>query len=161
MADLTSNILCNISDICYCAGLRCCALGACVEGGNLFAKRGRVAWIVAPATSEVSRCWGCRCDAATMAQCCSGIMPIYNDWFIPNRSELICGFDCKSFWNGAKCKYYWSNNSAGCNPPFNQKSWIVSFVYKINPTDGIQGGTICHSYRSTVNCVRAFRKVFY
>ena len=95
MADLTSNILCNISNICYC-GLRCCALGACVEGGNVFAKRGRVAWIVAPATSEVSRCWVCRVNAVTTAQsefACG-------DWFIPNRSELICGFDCKSFWNG-------------------------------------------------------------
>ena len=89
MADLTSNQVCNICCVHYNAGLRCCALGTVVEGGNLFAKGGGVAWIVAPKTYELTRTWYARNDAVTLANNAFGS----GDWFIPSRAI---------FW-------YWSN----------------------------------------------------
>ena len=151
MADLTSNALCNISNICYC-GIRCCALGCCVEGGNLFAKRGRVAWIVAPATSEVSRCWPLRADAVTTAQAAFAC----GDWYIPSRNDLFHGFECNTYWSAAKtANAYWSNTeySFGPGPPATSgNAWMIIF-YK--------GGCLTRVKANHTCCVRAFRKVYY
>ena len=34
MADLTSDKICNLKSVCYSSGIRCCALGCCVEGSQ-------------------------------------------------------------------------------------------------------------------------------
>jgi hypothetical protein len=143
MADLTSNQVCNVCCIHYNAGLRCCALGSLVEGGYLFAKGGRQAWIVACASSQVSRTWALRADAVTTAQAGNAC----GDWFIPSRTDLLLAADCKSFWDSFSSTRYWSNTE------FNATSaWGACFV----------GNCInCYTNKTGTYCVRAFRRVSY
>jgi hypothetical protein len=142
MADLTSNQVCNICCVHYNAGLRCCALGSLVEGGYLFAKTGGYAWIVACASRQVSRTWASRNDAVTVAQASNAC----GDWFVPSRTDLQLGHDCKSFWDSFSSASYWSSTV------FNAASaWLVPFT---------------NGYANSINktlpvCVRAFRRVFY
>ena len=142
MADLTSNQLCNICCIHYNAGLRCCALGSLVEGGYLFAKDGRKAWIVACSSTQVSRTWANRNDAVTVAEASNAC----GDWFVPSRSDLIYGHDCKSFWDSFSSASYWSSTQSSAT-----NAWCLCFadsnVYNISKT--------------FVRCVRAFRRVLY
>ena len=152
MADLTCDKICNIRSVCYCTGVRCCALGACVGGGNVFAKRGSFAWIVAPATSEVSRCWVCRVDAVITA-CAAAAC---DDWYIPSRNDLFHGFECKSFWNAAKCACtYWSDTeySFGPGSPLTTGNAYGIIFYK--------GGCLSRVKVNHTFCVRAFRKLYY
>jgi hypothetical protein len=142
MADLTSNQLCNICRIHYNAGLRCCALGSAVEGGRLFAKQGRVAWIVAPAATQVSRTWALRNDAVTTAQASAAC----GDWFIPSRDDLTLGHDCKSFWDSFSATNYWSITER-----YNTNGWTVFFT----------NGCVSSATKTSTVCVRAFRRVFY
>ena len=142
MADLTSNQLCNVCCIHYSAGLRCCALGTLVEGGYLFAKQGGLAWIVACSSREVGRIWATRADAVTVAQASNAC----GDLFVPSRTDLQLGHDCKSFWDSFSSADYWSSTEiTGPFPCF------------VNFTNGVGGN---HS-RNCVSCVRAFRCVTY
>jgi len=153
MADLTSDSLCNICCVHYNAGLRCCALGTVVEGGNLFAKSGSVAWIVAPKTYELTRSWYCRNDAVTLANDNIGC----GDWFIPSMEDLFLGNACRDFWDtcgssNTSCGY-WSTtsyNTTSC-------SWVVRFSNCANVLDS----GCFFTFRNNTYCVRAFRKVFY
>ena len=143
MSVLTSNQVCNICCIHYNAGLRCCALGSLVEGGYLFNKGGRQAWIVACSSREVSRTWANRADAVTVAQASNAC----GDWFVPSRTDLQLGHDCKSFWDSFSSTCYWSSTelSATC-------TWNVKFF------------SGCIDFRGTktsTRCVRAFRRVSY
>ena len=145
MANLTSNQVCNICCIHYNAGLRCCALGSLVEGGYLFAKIGRQAWIVACASRQVSRVWASRADAVTVAQAGNAC----GDWFVPSRTDLQLGHDCKSFWDSFPLALgFWSNTelNAAC-------AWSVRF----------DNGNIISVFPKATNtfCVRAFRRVSY
>ena len=142
MADLTSNQLCNICRIHYNAGLRCCALGSLVEGGRLFAKDGRQAWIVAPAATQVSRIWTSRNDAVTTAQASAAC----GDWFIPSRIDLQLGNDCRSFWDSFSTAQYWSNTERIATV-----AWAVCFDTS-NPFN---------SFKTFAHCARAFRRVLY
>ena len=143
MADLTSNQVCNICCVHYNAGLRCCALGSLVEGGYLFAKGGRQAWIVACSSRQVSRTWYCRADAVTVAQASNAC----GDWFVPSRTDLQLGHDCKSFWDSFSSSDYWSSTETSASD-----AWIVNF----------SGGTISNICPKTCTfCVRAFRRVSY
>ena len=144
MADLTSNQVCNICCIHYNAGLRCCALGSLVEGGYLFAKIGRQAWIVACSSREVSRVWASRDDAVTVAQASNAC----GDWFIPSRTDLQLGHDCKSFWDSFSSTGYWSSTETNTT---NTCAWDVFF----------SSGLINTRIKSCTNCVRAFRRVSY
>jgi hypothetical protein len=143
MADLTSNQLCNICCIHYNAGLRCCALGSALEGGRLFAKDGRSAWIVAPAATQVSRIWTSRNDAVTTAQASAAC----GDWFIPSKTDLIYGFDCRSFWDSFSVARYWTNTEYSATYP-----WNLCFN---------NGCYYSFPGKTTVLCVRAFRRVLY
>jgi hypothetical protein len=145
MADLTSNQLCNICCIHYNAGLRCCALGSLVEGGYLFAKGGRVAWIVACSSRQVSRIWTSRNDAVTVAEASNAC----GDWFVPSRTDLQYGHDCKSFWDSFSSTCYWSsteNTATG--------AWYVNF-------NTGNSGNVSTIAKTGVRCVRAFRRVLY
>jgi len=143
MADLTSNQVCNICCIHYNAGLRCCALGSLVEGGYLFNKRGGIAWIVACSSRQVSRTWCCRADAVTVAQASNAC----GDWFVPSRTDLQLGHDCKSFWDSFSSARYWSSTEGTATG-----AWVVIFT----------NGRLTSGYsRTTTHCVRAFRRVLY
>lgn len=146
MADLTSNQLCNICSIHYNAGLRSCALRTdltATHGGWLFAKEGRSAWIVAPSTTEVSRTWDSRNDAVTTANNAFGS----NDWFVPQRQDLLLGFSCEEFWDSFSNSCYWSSTERNAS-----NAWAVFFL---NGT----GEFACS--KTFLRCVRAFRRVFY
>ena len=142
MADLTSNQVCNICCIHYNAGLRCCALGSLVEGGRLFAKGGRAAWIVAPAATQVSRVWTSRNDAVTTAQASAAC----GDWFVPSRDDLQFGHDCKSFWDSFSSFVYWTSTECA-----------ATVAWRVDLSTGYVG---CGSKASPL-CVRAFRRVLY
>ena len=142
MADLTSNQVCNICCIHYNAGLRCCALGSLVEGGYLFRKQGSYAWIVACSSRQVSRTWANRNDAVTVAEASDAC----GDWFVPSRTDLQYGHDCKSFWDSFSSCLYWSSTE------FNSTSaWVLSFP----------NGNVGTTSKTFVICVRAFRRVLY
>jgi hypothetical protein len=143
MADLTLNQVCNICCIHYNAGLRCCALGSLVEGGYLFAKDGSIAWIVACASREVSRVWASIGDAVTVAQAGNAC----GDWFVPSRTDLQLGRDCKSFWNSSSSAAYWSSTESSAT-----NAWQVNFI--INDFDS-------GAPKTYLRCVRAFRRVLY
>ena len=142
MAVLTSNQVCNICCIHYNAGLRCCALGSLVEGGYLFAKIGRQAWIVACASRQVSRVWASRADAVTVAQAGNAC----GDWFVPSRNDLRLGHDCKSFWDSFSSASYFSSTETNAT-----LAWVVFFTC----------GFCNFSNKATTTCVRAFRRVSY
>ena len=143
MADLTSNQVCNICCIHYNAGLRCCALGSLVEGGYLFNKRGGIGWIVACSSREVSRTWYCRADAVTVAEASNAC----GDWFVPSRTDLILGHDCKSFWDSFSSRGHWSSTEYLAHD-----AWVVSFP---------RGTTSDRNSKTSAYCVRAFRRVSY
>ena len=142
MADLTLNQVCNICCIHYNAGLRCCALGSLVEGGYLFAKRGGIGWIVACSSRQVSRVWASRADAVTVAQAGNAC----GDWFVPSRTDLQLGHDCKSFWDSFSSAIYWSSTER--NGP---DAWYVRF----------NDGNISNTSKTNTSYVRAFRRVSY
>ena len=142
MADLTSNQVCNICCIHYSAGLRCCALGTLVQGGYLIAKQGGLAWIVACSSRQVSRTWSNRADAVTVAEASNAC----GDWFVPSRSDLTLGHDCKSFWDSFSSACYWSSTELN-----SISAWLVCFRL----------GNIGNDIKSITYCVRAFRRVSY
>ena len=142
MADLTSNQVCNICCVHYDAGIRCCALGSLVEGGYLFNKGGRQAWIVACASREVSRSWYCRADAVTVAQASNAC----GDWFVPSRTDLQLGHDCKSFWDSFSSTTYWSSTESNAT-----QASLMQFLT----------GNIIYFTKTNTFCVRAFRRVSY
>ena len=157
MASLTSDKLCDVACVHYCtSSLRCCALGTCIEGGNLVYKQGGVAWIVAPASSEVSRTWYCRADAVTTAQSAFAC----GNWFIPNVSELKIVANCYVHVNGMKLRAYWTNNV--CVGPFSTNGWTVSAFVSYDNINCTNGSTSnCNRGRPSNVCVRAIRKVYY
>ena len=146
MAALTSNQVCNICCIHYNAGLRCCALGSLVEGGYLFNKDGSIAWIVACASRQVTRNWTARGDAVTTAQASNAC----GDWFVPARTDLQLGHDCKSFWDSFSSSFYWSNTTLFTG---STAAWCVNFL------NGFSNTSICDI--STFMFIRAFRRVSY
>jgi len=141
MALLTSNQVCNICCVHYNAGIRCCALGSLVQGGYLYAKHGNVGWIVACASRQVIRTWATRADAVTVAEASNAC----GDWFVPSRTDLQYAHDCKSFWDSFSPACYWSSTDSAT------LAWVVDFT----------NGSLYIRNRSTLNCVRAFRRVFY
>jgi len=142
MAVLTSNQVCNICCLHYNAGLRCCALGTLVQGGFLFAKQGGLAWIVACSSRQVSRNWANRNDAVTVAQAGNAC----GDWFVPSRTDLQLGHDCKSFWDSFSSTLYWSTTECSAT-----RAWDVY----------LDSGVVATTAKTATRCVRAFRRVAY
>ena len=121
------------------------SLGGGINGGYLICRTGGgVAWIVAPASSEVSRNFYARNDAVITATECAGP----TDWFIPSCIQLSNpGYLCRTYWDSYSVTDYWSNTaytSGICG-------WYVSFA---------NGGT-ARAPAATTLCSRAFRCVTY
>ena len=120
-------------------------LGQSHEGGTLICCSGGNLWIVAPFSSEVSRSWHQRSDAATRAQQVSGC----SGWFVPSRSQLHNpGHDCRTYWDNSTTNNYWSDTVH--SSPY---AWGVHF------TGG--GGNHFATNKPHIYCVRAFRCVSY
>jgi hypothetical protein len=159
MATLDSNSVSGITSAHYCStSIRCCALGAFVEGGYLIAKEGGSALIIAPCTTEVRRTWPCRTDAVITA-CAAAAC---NDWFIPTLNDMRCASDQAELG-------YWTETVPAINfwtdlrymaPPSSAPCACV--VYIGPPTNGRKigrhFGTQCFYAHPGA---RAFRRVFY
>ena len=118
-------------------------------GGFLICKASPVRWIVAPPSSEVSRCWDARGDANTRAQQVSGC----TGWFVPSSGQLQNpGYCCRDFWGPSPCysfATYWSDSPRS----------YVARAFPLNFVDGTVNGY--GDDKSVINCVRSFRCVTY
>jgi len=113
-------------------------------GGNTICLNGGIVWIVAPASSEVTRNWYFRNDAVTTATNCTSA----TGWFVPNCCQLKNpGYECRTYWDSYSSTYYWSSTEATSY----KCAWPVSF------TDG----TTIEPDKNNTFCVRAFRCVIY
>jgi len=120
------------------------SLGDPVIGGYLICRSGGTLWIVAPASSEVSRTWYDRDDAVTTATNCTSA----TGWFVPTCGQLQNpGYCCKTYWDSYSSTYYWSSTEFG-----SLRAWIVCFI---------NGFTDDGGYNPNLKCVRAFRCVTY
>ena len=115
-----------------------------VGGGTVICASSNVAWIVAPASSQVSRTWYCRDDANTRSQQVSGC----TGWFVPTISQLQNpGYICRTYWDSFSSATYWSSTSTstGC-------AWATNFSAGFSFGSYGKNGTLC---------VRSFRCVTY
>ena len=82
-----------------------------LDGGYLICcNGGGTAWIVAPASTEVSRNWYCRDDAVTTATNCTSA----TGWFVPTCCQLKNpGYECKTYWDSYISSFYWSSTHDG------------------------------------------------
>ena len=148
----------------YANYLPAAALGAFVYGGYLYCKSGiGIAWIVAPAATEVSNiAWaggqyngtsvGTKCcvsewPALSTALTNAGLTP--SQWFVPNNAQLVSGYNCRSFWDSFNNCYYWSSEELNASA-----AWRFGFHYGGNGATG--KNTSNANYRA-----RAFRCVTY
>lgn len=86
-------------------------------GGTIICKNGGVAWIVAPASTQVCQSFPagsgnkcCVCDWTTLntAIINAGLTP--GSWFVPSVSQLQCpGYCCRSKWDHTPGVKYWSS----------------------------------------------------
>ena len=118
------------------------ALGDAIEGGNVFCKSSSNYWIVAPPSSEITRTWYSRYDAATTAQQVSGC----TGWYIPTRDQAYSLFLCRDYWE-EKVSHYWSNTNRDSCQAYYQ------VMYSSGPRWDEQ--------KSYDKCVRAIRNVSY
>jgi len=84
-----------------------------ITGGYLICRSGgSVAWIVAPASSEVIRNWYSRYDAITTATNCTSA----TGWFVPTIDKLRDpGYCCKTYWDSSPSADYWSDTGVSIN----------------------------------------------
>jgi len=120
-----------------------CAPGTTLsDGSSLICKSNGVAFFVAPSASQVGRSWYNRNDAVITAQSCTGC----TDWFVPSCSQLITGYNCRSFWNSYASANYWSSTEPNAN-----NAWRVFFG----------NGSVGYDLKTLTFCVRALRCVTY
>ena len=137
---------------------------ACPEGtilpdnSRIICKAGGVAWIVAPSSTEVGQTWNnstttlvgnkcCICDWPTLCArlIACGFNP--NDWCVPNSTDLNNpGYVCRSKWDTFTATRYWSstevNSTTSCGLVFST-------------------GALSADNKTSVSCVRPFRRVTY
>ena len=115
-----------------------------ITGGYLICRSGgNVAWIVAPASSEVSRSWYSRDDAVTTATNCTSA----TGWFVPTCSQFKNpGYCCKTHWDTYSSATYWSSTERDST-----NAWCMRFNL----------GYAAYGNKPITNCVRAFRCVTY
>jgi hypothetical protein len=113
------------------------------DGGNIICISGGIIWIVAPASSEVSRTWYSRNDAVTTATNCTSA----TGWFVPTLGQLQNpGYTCRTYWDSFSSTTYWSSTEySSC------AAWFVCFT----------NGSIVDDFKTNTRCVRAFRCVTY
>ena len=117
-----------------------------IRGGYLICRSGGgTAWIVAPASSEVSRNWYSRNDAVTTATNCTSA----TGWFVPNVGQLQNpGYVCRTYWDSYSSAVYWSSTETNSNV-----ACCVDFSLGYS-------GDLLKGYGNSC-CVRAFRCVTY
>ena len=119
------------------------ALGDAYEGGFLICCASNTFWIVAPASTEVSRIWPARADATTTAQANAAC----GDWFVPSRAQLQNpGYTCRTYWDSYTNDIYWTNTEE-----FPGSGCYVNF----------SNGNADGANKTDTNEVRAFRTVSY
>lgn len=134
-------------------------------GGSVICKTGGIIWIVAPASTEVSRNWDGRIDAITTASAytnafssASYASPVQNHsgavccgvWFIPSCSQIYNpGYLCRTYWDSYSNDYYWSTSGF--------PGWPVTYKTIVSMVTG----QITRSTVGSSRCVRAFRCVTY
>jgi hypothetical protein len=114
------------------------------DGGNVICKSGGgTIWVVAPASSEVSRNWDSRNDAVTTATNCTSA----TGWFVPTCSQLKNpGYECRTYWDSYSSSFYRSSTEGSSTV-----GWLVS----------VSNGTTNTGNKTKAYCVRAFRCVTY
>jgi hypothetical protein len=133
------------------------ALGTSVCGGRLFCKSLGIAWIVAPAATQVGATWNgssgsvvgnkpCVSDWSSLntALTNGGLTP--TQWFVPSITQLQSGYACRTYWDSFSSTLYWSSTES------NATSACRVCFYTGNSNNGTKATTIC---------VRAFRCVTY
>ena len=136
-----------------------CPLGTVLpDGSTTICKAGGVAWIVAPASTQVGQTWNgtttllvgnkcCVCDWSTLCSCLisRGFNP--SDWFVPSSAQLQNpGYVCRTQWDSFSATCYWSSTEVNATCAF-----FVRF------SDGFTGNLI----KASGCVVRAFRCVTY
>ena len=133
------------------------ALGSTICGGRLFCKSLGIAWIVAPAATQVGATWNGSSgtvvgpkplvsdwSSLNTALTNGGLTP--SQWFVPSITQLQSGYACRTYWDSFSSARYWSstefNASNACSVAFNT------------------GNTYTNGKTNTL-CVRAFRCVTY
>jgi hypothetical protein len=139
--------------------IKSCPVGTVLpDKSAIICKAGGTAWIVAPASTQVSATWNgtttelvddrcCVCDWPTLcsAMISAGFNP--SDWFVPSVTQLQNpGYCCRANWDSFSGATYWSSTE------FN--ATIACFV---DYNYGTAGG----STKTNTRCVRAFRCVTY
>ena len=147
----------------YANYLPAVALGAFVCGGYLYCKSGTgIAWIVAPAATEVSNIrWaggqynstsvGTKCcvsewSALSTALTNAGLTP--SQWFVPSCTQIQSAIYCKTYWDSIDAfSNYWSSTELSSNGAATGYSF---------------SGDMANFYSKSTNIrVRAFRCVTY
>ena len=133
-----------------------------VDGSRIICVGGGAAWIIAPASTQVSSAWaGGQYNSTTVGhKCCISEWPALEtaltnagfnptDWFVPDDSQLTDpGCVCRTNWDSFSAVCYWSStevNATGASR--------VSF-------DPIRV-SVCTLLKGTSACVRAMRCVTY
>ena len=135
------------------------ALGSTVCGGRLFCKSLGIAWIVAPAATQVAATWNGTTNTAVGSKPCvsdwsslstaltnGGLTP--SEWFVPSLGQLASGYACRTYWDSFSATCYWSSTESGAG---------ATFAYGVSFTNG--SSTI--GFKSSSYGVRAFRCVTY
>ena len=139
-----------------------CPVGTTLpDGSRLICKAGGTAWIVAPASTQVSSSWNGTNDTQVGTRCCvcswstlqtrlinCGFNP--SDWFVPTSTQLQNpGYVCRTTWDSFNGAYYWSSHESGCQ----QYACAVNFT-----TGSVE---VLNRAKACSYCVRAFRCVTY
>ena len=139
-----------------------CPVGTTLpDGSRIVCKAGGTAWIVAPASTQVSSNWanvsivgtgsttGDLPSISCWATLCNRLIACgfnISAWFVPSYSQLLnLGGVCGTRWDSISSAPYWSSTEA-----------CATIACGL----GFAGGTCC-SVKTCANCVRAFRCVTY
>jgi hypothetical protein len=140
---------------------KCCPVGTTLpDGSKIICKAGGTAWIVAPASTQVSMAWAGGQYNSTLVgdKCCisewstlqnaliaGGFNP--TDWFVPNITQLSNpGYNCKTQWDSCSSAYYWSSTETGA-------TYACCVLFN--------NGNANYLNKANTYCVRAFRCVTY
>jgi hypothetical protein len=125
-------------------------LGESFGGGYLICQSGGTRWIVAPASSQVSRNWYNNADANTRAQQVTGC----TGWFVPSAGSLYNpGYLCRVYWDSYSPSFYWAGNQVG-----NYSGWTINFNPGATPAPTAYNNS-CG--KTNYLCIRSFRCVTY
>jgi hypothetical protein len=140
-----------------------CPVGTTLpDGSRIICKNGVQAWIIAPASTQVSSNWantsivgtgstvGNLPSVSCWATLCSQLLTCgFNpcDWFVPSGAQLLNpGYACRTRWDSFSSAAYWSSTETSATTACG-----VDFGF----------GNMFNSNKTNAFCVRAFRCVTY